>query len=433
MIERPTLPTSLSLRVRLAAAGIVVLGLLLSGFYGLRRFVGTPPVAVEVVGRAPFVREVSATGTLKAVKATPIVVPVDSEGPQKVGWMAPDGARVKAGDPIVVFDPTEMEKSLQDGRADRATAQNKIRKTTAENRRTSLGLGLDLDVARSELLESETNASKDHDIFSRNEIIESQIDRDILKRRFDATDFRRSASARLGDADVALGEIERDKADIRIRQAEKALGALRVLAPHDGLLVLERNWRGETLTVGETLFPGQKIAEIPDLSNLEAKVYVLESDAGGLRPGLPARVRLEGRAGAETAAKVSRVDAMAKTRNWRVPTRFFETILALARTDTTAMKPGQAVRATVRLEDMASAISVPLGSVFEKDGKRIVYREENGRFAPVEVTVGRHSLSRVVIEKGLEPGDRVALRDPSREAAEIFESAGRPASSPDEG
>lgn len=401
------------------------MGALFSGTLGLRRFFGAPDVAVEIVRQSPFVREVSATGVLKAVKATPIIVPLDSEAPQKIGWMAPDGSHVKAGDPIVIFDPTEMQKSLDDGRADRKTAENKIQKTTAENRKTSAGLGLDLDVVRDNLSEAEGFASKDPDIFSRNEIITSQIDRDLLKQKFDAADFKRGASARLGDADIALGKIERDKADIRIRQAEKALGALKVLAPHDGLLVFERNWRGETLSVGETLFPGQKIAEIPDLSRLEAKVYVLESDAGGLKPGLTAHVNLEGRAGAGVSGKVSRVDAMAKTRNWRVPTKFFETILSLDKTDTASMKPGQAVRATVRLEDVASTLSIPLGAVFEKDGKRIVYRQVGGRFSPIEVTVGHHSLSRVVIDKGLTAGDRVALRDPTKAAAEIFASASR--------
>ena len=43
------------------------------------------------------------------------------------------------------------------------------------------------------------------------------------------------------------------------------------------------------------------------------------------------------------------------------------------------------------------------------------------------MSLGSHSLSRVVVEKGLREGDRVALRDPSRAASEILkgQSAGR--------
>ena len=46
----------------------------------------------------------------------------------------------------------------------------------------------------------------------------------------------------------------------------------------------------------------------------------------------------------------------------------------------------------------------------------MVYRRDGGDFVAVEVTVGRNSVSRIVVETGLRPGDHVALRDPSRKA-----------------
>ena len=81
------------------------------------------------------------------------------------------------------------------------------------------------------------------------------------------------------------------------------------------------------------------------------------------------------------------------------------------------MRPGQQVRALIRLEEVKGVLSVPRGALFEKDGKRVVYRKDaTGGSSPVEVEVGRNSLSRIVVTKGLAPGDRVALRDPTRDA-----------------
>lgn len=402
--------------------------LLSAGIYaassGLGGLLGPSPVATIEVARGRFVREVTATGVLKAVRATPLLVPIDIQNTQKVAWLAKDGSLVKAGDPVVLFDPTDMNKELTDGRADRESADNKIAKTEAENIKNTKGLELDRDLARQELTHAAEFAPKNTEIFSRNAVLESEIDQKLLEKRSGAAEDKLSATRRLGSADVALGQIERSKAEIRIHQAEKGLGSLRVLAPHDGLIVLEHNWRGESVTLGETVWPGQKMAEIPDLGSLEAKVYVLEADAGGLESGRAARVSIEGRTGYERAAKVTRVDAIAKTREWRSPTRYFETILTLDATDPAVMKPGQAVRARIVLEDAPDQISVPRGAIFEKDGKRVVYRMRGRGFEPVEVTVGHHSLSRVVIEKGLAPGDRIALRDPSRSASEIFTGAG---------
>ena len=41
------------------------------------------------------------------------------------------------------------------------------------------------------------------------------------------------------------------------------------------------------------------------------------------------------------------------------------------------------------------------------------------------VTLGHSSLARVVIEKGLEAGDRIALRDPTRGTDEILGTGGK--------
>ncbi len=55
--------------------------------------------------------------------------------------------------------------------------------------------------------------------------------------------------------------------------------------------------------------------------------------------------------------------------------------------------------------------------MFEKDGQRVVYRREGGGFAPVEITIGRQSISRVVLDSGLAAGDVIALRDPTAKRA----------------
>ena len=142
---------------------------------------------------------------------------------------------------------------------------------------------------------------------------------------------RLAASGKLSAADRALGEIDAAKAGLKLDRARQSLGALRVVAPHDGLLVLERNWRGETAFVGDSIWPGQKLAELPDLSRLEARVFVLEADGAGLRPGLSGPARDRGPAGARSSRRrVARVEPLAKTTGSQSPVRYFEATLSLA-------------------------------------------------------------------------------------------------------
>jgi multidrug efflux pump subunit AcrA (membrane-fusion protein) len=146
---------------------------------------------------------------------------------------------------------------------------------------------------------------------------------------------------------------------------------------------------------------------------MQARVFLLEADAGGLKPELPVTLVVEAHPELSFAGRIERVDALAKPRDPGVPVNYFEAVVLPDETRADVMKPGQRVRATIVLEELEDVITVPRQAVFDRDGSRVVYRARRGRLEPVEVTVGAHSLSRIIITEGLEPGDRVALRDPS--------------------
>ena len=418
-------------RPRVLMTAALAFALLLIAGVRVARSVRPAGVATFEVRAGPFVREVAASGTLKAVKATPIVVPVETGRGQKIAALARDGTLLKAGDLVVEFDPWDAEKEAADGKADLAAARAKIEKARVDGGKTARSLTLDRDVAKQELSHAQTYLLTDAQLFSRNAVIESALDRDLFTRKADVAERKLARNGKLSAADRALAEIEAGKAQTKVGNAEKSLRALRIVAPHDGLLLLEKKWTGEPPFVGDSLWPGQKVAEIPDLSRLEAKVFVLEADAAGLKPGLASWLAIEGRPGAKFAASVVRVDPLAKPRDRQSPVKYFETVLALEKPDPSFMKPGQRVRAVIKLEAAERVVAIPRGALFEKDGKRVVYRREGGDFVPVEVTVGRNSVSRIVVENGLRPGDHIALRDPSIQAAPA--SSARAAAAPAEG
>jgi HlyD family secretion protein len=375
-----------------------------------------------VVARAPFRNEVLAFGRLRAVHSTPVTVPPDLNRPMRIAWLAPTGP-VKKGDPVVVFDPTEIERQQQDGLSNRASAESRKRKAEAEGRRSLRELDLDRTVAAEQLRRAEEVEPADEQIFSRATIIEGRLDRQLLETRLRTSDAKRGPVQRLSEADVALAEIERKKADVLVGQAERSLKSLKVAAPHDGILVFPLSWRGDAAAVGDTVWAGQPVAELPDLTALEARVFVLEGDAGGLAVGKKAVVEIEGQPGLRFAAEVSQVDALAKTQDRQSPVKYFETTIPLP-ASAVSLKPGQTVRALILVDDRGDAVTVPRGALFERDGRRIVYRREGARFVPVEVVVGRRSLGQVVIEAGVAPGDVVALRDPETAASASLRDAG---------
>lgn len=403
-------------RVRRFAVGVtavVLLGiaLLLGSLRGLSFSRDVPVIRIQ---REAFQRTITAEGNLKAVRATPVTAPMESEGPFKIAWLAPEGSRVQSGDVVVRFDPTDKEKEVVDGRADREAADRKIAKKKAEDRAALKNLDRDADHAQLELDSARTFQSKDPQIFSRVEIIESEIDQGLAKSKMSHATAERTTRGTLSKTDVDILGIERHKADLKVRQGEKALRSLEIRAPHAGILTYKRDWRGNMPRVGDSIWMGQPVAEIPELDEMEAEVYVLEADAGGVAVGVEAEVVLDAQPGTAYHAKVKMVDKLARPRFRGVPVQYFSLVLSLERTDPAVMKPGLRVRANLTLDARKDALVVPRDAVLEKDGKKVVYRRATTGFAPVEVTLGPTALGRVVVESGLADGDVIALRDPTR-------------------
>jgi multidrug efflux pump subunit AcrA (membrane-fusion protein) len=373
-------------------------------------------VAVVKIEAHDFVRQVPAQGNLKAVRATPISVPPGVPGPFRIGWVAPDGSRVKKGDVVIRFDPSAIEKQLVDAGDDLREARLKMEKEQVQGVSEVRKLEHDAAMARVELENARQFQKKDEVIFSRSEIIESDIDQDLAEEREAHAKALQRTRQRLSGTEAALLQIKIRQADAKIQQARQGLAALTVTAPHDGVLILKRNWRGETTRVGDSVWNGQPLAEIPDLSAMQAEVYVLEADAGGLKPGRPATVVVESSPGVSYPASIERVDSLAKPRIPGSPVQYFAITLSLARTDPKVMKPGQRVQATLRLDELKGALLAPRQAVFDREGRSVVFRRKGTGFEPVEVKLGASTMGRVVVASGISRGDVLAMRDPTRPA-----------------
>lgn len=379
-----------------------------------RKSDGVPTVKIEPV---QFSRRVTAEGTLKAVKATPVSVPQDAPGPLKLSSIADDGAVLAKDSVVAQFDPTEFETLLLTGNEDRSAARNTLRKADTDAGATKTNLIRDAGQAQFELEAAARFRFDDSEVFSRYQRIESEVDTELARRRKGHAEEVLGVRESLAAAERDLITIDDRKAGIKIKQAEDGLRSLQVLAPHPGIFVLQRNWRGETRRVGDTLWPGETIGEIPDLSSMQAEIFVLEADAAGLAPDQKVTLTVESRSGVQFHGKVKSVEKIARPRFRNVPVQYFGVTVSLDRTDAALMKPGARVRAVLEVEKQAGAFAVPRQALFDREGKKIVYRRRGETFEPVEVTIGSSTAGRVVVTKGLKAGDELAMQAPDGDDA----------------
>ncbi len=398
------------LRTVLVAGSLLVVA---AGGYLLWRGRSGPAVPLYKVERQRFTVVVEAEGVLKAVRSTPISVPREARPPVRLAWTAPDGAAVRAGEPVLRFDASETARERDESRFQLAKTELQARREQANGEATLDNLERDAELARWEAEVAARFESKDDEIFSRREILESRIDGELARRRqAHAVGLAESESERVRLEGQLIG-LEQEKSRRVLDQAESALASLEVVAPRDGVFVLQRNFRGELPQAGDTLWGAQVIGEIPDLSEMEAEIFVLEADAGQLAPGRPVRLTLESSPGELLGGTLTRLSSLARPRNNGSPVQFFSATVKLDRTLPDRMRPGQRVRAELDLAELPDALVVPAQAIFTRQDQKVVLVQKGGRLEPVLVELGPTAGGRVVVLSGLEAGDSISLLDPS--------------------
>jgi membrane fusion protein (multidrug efflux system) len=74
------------------------------------------------------------------------------------------------------------------------------------------------------------------------------------------------------------------------------------------------------------------------------------------------------------------------------------------------LRPGMIVRARFVRQQLQQVISVPLYSVLDRDGEKLVFVEENGLARMIKVEIGSSVDQRIIIRSGLSVGQKLVVK-----------------------
>ncbi|BFM19205.1 efflux RND transporter periplasmic adaptor subunit [Gilvimarinus japonicus] len=368
-----------------------------------------------VVAPKPFEFSVPAKGELISAEEVTINAPSGNRGRLTLAWMKEENSRVSAGDVVARFDGTEHE--LEKQRAELELAKNSLSRDV-----TSRGLGQNQfaivqqagEVAQEKAM-VERFSVDDLTVYSKNEIIDQLLSKDYLAAQQDYLDWRQSSQKTQGEAQLQLLSLEGKNYQDKIKLRQGALEHLEVLAPVGGILIHAKNWRGEKVRAGQTLWPGSKLSSIPSLEKLQARLYVLETEAAGIEIGQNAEILLDAYADRPLTGKVVALANIAAPRDTRSPTKYFEVTVALDQSDPSFMRPGQKLEGDVRVAHKDNALSIPNQAVFKDEHESWVYVKRGGGFVRQVIKTGLRSLTQTEVVAGITAGDEVALLKPAGE------------------
>ncbi len=343
------------------AVVLLALAAAAAGVYRLRQVqaAGTLPVAPARQGDFSVI--VRCRGELKARRSVQIIAPVNVPS-LRIVWQAPPGSAVKEGEPVVRFDPSSTQQQLQEKDAALKQAQATLDQAVADARITAEQDQRDLSTAKYDLEKAKMEASK-AEIVSQLQGDESRIDLGLSEQKLKVQEATVNLHETSDKAKMASLKRQRDQAQGEVDLTKHRLSEMELKAPLTGVVMYMQNnsqgWmNAKPFQVGDQVWPGGVVAEIPDLTTLEMEGKVEEIDRGRIEVGQETRVHIDSLPELTMPADLIAISPLTEQSFEWPPTRSFRAFGHIRQPDS-RLRPAMNGNMDVVVSRIPNAISIP--------------------------------------------------------------------------
>jgi membrane fusion protein (multidrug efflux system) len=306
-------------------------------------------VEVRVLHKQPWVEAISSFGVIDAAKEIAITTDF-SERVKKVH--VKEGARIEAGQLLIELDRRKQELRL-------------ARYRTA------------LREARATLTNSQTTLKRQEALFAGRNIAQSKLEEAQLALK--------TASARYEEALAAVQLAERELADRKITSPAAGQVEKRTVEP------------------GETVSPGAPLMVIQVVDAVRVITYVTQKDINHLSPGSKATVTTPAVPGRTYTARIESLGTKADP-----DTGNFSVKLAISNTEG-LLRPGMTARVNLQGRKYQEAILIPDSALVDRNRRRVAYKVVDGKALQVEPVFALSTIDQVHVLSGLQAGDQLIV------------------------
>lgn len=198
------------------------------------------------------------------------------------------------------------------------------------------------------------------------------------------------------------------EAQTEVDQMIDVLDKFVVKAPQDGMVIYVTN-RGSKVKEGSQISSWNPVvATLPDLTVMQSITYINEVDIRRVNVGQEVEIGLDAFPDKRFTGTVTKVANVGQQRP-NSDAKVFEVIIRINESDD-LLRPAMTTSNAIIADELNDVLYVPLEAInVENDSINYVYLK-NG--IKQEVLMGLTNANDVVIEKGLNPGDKVYLSTP---------------------
>lgn len=412
-------------RIIISAIVLVIAVLIGKGALVAARGLSTQekPIPTARVERGDVEIDVFTAGELRAPHSASLIAP-SVNGTLQIVSMLSTGTAVKAGEAVVQFDPSEQEYNFEQSDSQLRQAEQDITKAKADAAVQAAQDETDLLKARFDVRRAELEVGR-NELVSTIDAQKNNLALEEAKRKLAQLEQDVKSRVSSGEAGIQVLSEKRNAARLAMQVAKQNIENMTLKSTIDGIVAAKDNrdaaggfgYPGMILPeyrAGDLVQSGRVLADVLDVNQMEVQAKISETDRANVSPNEKAEVHIDAHPGEILPAKVKTVAGLASRDFWSGSSQAKFPASFQLEQNSSDLRPGISALVKVHGAKLNNVLYLPSQSLFDKDGKQIVYVKRGSEFDPVAVKVKYRTESRIIIE-GLNEGTEVAVVNPTRQ------------------
>jgi len=372
---------------------VLVFGLLIRGWSATEHTISRERLRIATVTAGPFVRDVSAQGTVVAA-VSPTLFAV---APGNISYQVRAGDTVQAGQVLATLASPTLENEYQRERATLESLDTALQRQIIEIRRQKLRTQEEADLANVQIRAAEremqrAQAAWDKGAIAERDLRRAEDERESAKLSYEHARDTAGLEQESLDLDLRSRRLERERQGYVVANLKRRVDELTVRAPVNGMVA---NLAAiEKANVAENA----PLLTVVDLSVFEVEFQVADVYARDIKAGMESEISLDGR---EFKGLVTGISP--EVRSGQVTGR-----VKFAGDQPPGLRQSQRGSVRIVIEQRANALKFERSSDIAS-GTRAVYVVDGDTAVLTPVELGAASVGEIEVLKGLKPGQEVVI------------------------
>ncbi|MDN5200829.1 efflux RND transporter periplasmic adaptor subunit [Fulvivirgaceae bacterium BMA10] len=391
----------------------LVLGLLLIYYFVWGRSTESTGDVFVSARKGTFQIDITTTGELEAKNSVRIMGPNGLRTAQiwqvKIDHIVDEGTVVEKGAYIARLDKSELMDKIQ-------ARNNELQQSLSKYTQTKLDTALELRKSRDELVNLEFAVEEKKIVLSQSKyeppatIKQAEIELQKAERAFKQAkeNYKLKLNKAVAQMQEAAAKLAEDQSKFDF--LNKLAADFTILAPEPGMVIYKRSWNGTKQGTGAQIQPWDPVvATLPDLTTMISKTYVNEVDIRVIKTGQKVHVGLDAFPDKRLTGKVIDVANVGEQKP-NSDSKVFQVNIEINESDTT-LRPAMTTSNRIIADVVEDVVFVPL-ECLHSQGDTITYVIKSDG-TKQEVAIGKTNTNEVIIERGIEEGDKLYLSVPA--------------------